>query len=227
MKNRWKKILSAVLLSGSLCLGSAAAAVPADEPYINDYLYELRQDEAVKQVLFVNIGQGTSAHIVFMEKEAENGAWMLTRSCDGVIGKNGGGKTVEGDMKTPYGVFNIRQGFGIKPNPGTSLPYTQVTEDTYACGCELYYNQIIDAEQTGHACEYGEHMIEYSPYYNYGLAIDYNRENQLGLGSAIFIHCMARPWTSGCVALPEEDMKYILQHCDAHAKVVIRQYIAP
>ena len=231
MMRKWKNIMAGALLSAMLCVGGTALAapVPAPDADIHDLLYQYRQDASVQQVLFVNIGKGSEAHVRFYEKDAASGAWTITRDCDAYAGKNGGGKTKEGDAKTPYGIFNVRTAFGIKANPGTTLPYIDVTNDTYACGCEQYYNQIIDAKKTGHVCaEDGEHMIKYSPHYNYGMAIDYNADNTLWLGSGMFIHCIgAKPWTGGCVALPEDDMSYILQHSNSGIKVIIQQYLAP
>ncbi|MCR4784652.1 MAG: L,D-transpeptidase family protein [bacterium] len=216
----------ALVFAGSLCLNGKACAESAPSSDINKLLYYYRQDASVQQLLFVNALRGSSAHIMFYEKDPDSGAWTIIRECKGITGKAGAGKTKEGDNKTPLGIFSVRTAFGIKADPGTKLPYVHVSDDTYACGCELYYNQIIDARETGHVCPYGEHMTEYSPHYNYGLAIDYNPDNVPGLGSAIFIHCIgAKPWTGGCVAMPESDMKYVLEHCDPGVKVIIQQYI--
>ncbi len=38
------------------------------------------------------------------------------------VGKNGLGKTGEGDSKTPIGTMHVLSAFGIKSNPGTSMP---------------------------------------------------------------------------------------------------------
>ncbi|MBQ1586162.1 MAG: L,D-transpeptidase family protein, partial [Ruminococcus sp.] len=42
-------------------------------------------------------------------------------------------------------------------------------------------------------------------------------------GSAIFLHCLGdrKPRTGGCVAVPEEQMYYIMQHVDPDCVVVI------
>ena len=44
-----------------------------------------------------------------------------------------------------------------------------------------------------------------------------------GLGSAIFLHCFgpAKPYTGGCVALPEEKMRFVMQHVRPDCVVVI------
>ena len=72
-----------------------------------------------------------------------NGKVLFTTSV--YIGKNGLGKEGEGDAKTPTGTLRVLSAFGVKPNPGTKIPYINVTSSIYACddNCE-YYNQIID-----------------------------------------------------------------------------------
>lgn len=68
-------------------------------------------------------------------------------------------------------------------------------------------------------------MIDFSPMYNYGMFTDYNAAGEYGKGSAIFIHCLGpKPYTGGCVALPEEDMKYFLENSEATLKVCIMTF---
>jgi L,D-peptidoglycan transpeptidase YkuD (ErfK/YbiS/YcfS/YnhG family) len=43
---------------------------------------------------------------------------------DVFVGKNGLGKTGEGDGKTPIGTLHPLSAFGVKPNPGTKMPST-------------------------------------------------------------------------------------------------------
>ena len=202
--------------------------LPGQDFDVREELFKLRSDETVKQVLFVRCEEGTKAHAQYLVKETTedgNVNWKIARECDAYIGLNGPGKTKEGDTMTPLGVFSVRGAFGIKSNPGTKLVYTKVTPDTYACGCEKYYNRIIDAKTTGHKCSEGEQMYYYSPEYNYGLATDYNPNNEPGKGSAIFIHCMGtKPYTGGCVAIPEDVMRYIIQDADPSIKVIIQKF---
>ena len=56
---------------------------------------------------------------------------------DVYVGKNGLGKTGEGDGKTPVGILHPLSAFGIKPNPGTKMPYIDVKPTTFACDEEL------------------------------------------------------------------------------------------
>ena len=179
--------------------------------------------DSVKQVLYVNCTGGSDGHLWLVEKDA-TGEWAVKRDAQCYIGKNGTGKTKEGDGKTPLGVFQVRTAFGIKDNPGTKLDYVKITDDIYCCGCEKFYNQLISATATGHKCDAGEHMIKYTREYNYGMFIDYNKDNVFGLGSAIFVHCTgASKHTAGCVAMPEADMKYVLEQAQPGILVVINK----
>ena len=143
---------------------------------------------------------------------------------DVFIGKNGLGKTGEGDGKTPVGTLRPLSAFGIKPNPGTTMPYIDVTPTTYACDedCE-YYNKIIDTSVVHHECK-GEEMYSCQPHYNYGIATDFNKECIYPNGSAIFIHVKGpKPYTGGCIAFDEDRMVDILKNCDMSLVITVKE----
>lgn len=174
------------------------------------------------KLIFIKYIGNAKAKVKFLKKNKIDNSWIKLLECDGYIGKNGLGKAREGDLKTPKGIFNIRNAFGIKKNPGTSINYINITEDIYACNDSKYYNQIINIKEKNHYNCKGEHMIEYMPEYNYGMEIDYNKNNIVGRGSSIFIHCIGnKKYTEGCIAITEEDMIYILKNCNINTKVLI------
>ncbi len=143
---------------------------------------------------------------------------------DVIIGKNGIGKTGEGDAKTPTGTLRPLSAFGIKPNPGTKMPYIDITPSTFACDedCE-YYNRIIDTAVVHHPC-HGEEMYSYQPHYNYGIATDFNKECVYPNGSAIFIHVKGpKPYTGGCIAFDEDKMVEILLNCDMSLVITVKE----
>lgn len=145
----------------------------------------------------------------------------IARLKAGLVGQKGiSANRREGSMKTPIGDFGMITAFGIKPNPGTQLPYIDIDENIYGCDDE-WYNQIIDIREHPHQCT-GEHMIDYSPHYNYGFFFDFNREQVRGLGCSIFFHCMGpNPYTGSCIAVSEENMVTILQNIDMSARIII------
>ena len=142
------------------------------------------------------------------------------------IGKNGIGKTAEGDCKTPTGTLHVVKAFGVKTKPeGCKFEYIDVTPTTFACDddCE-WYNQIIDVSKVGHEC-HGEDMYNIVPQYNYGLTTDYNAEYDHSKGSNIFIHCKhtEKRFTAGCIAFDEDKMVEILRCCDTSLIVKISE----
>jgi len=143
---------------------------------------------------------------------------------DVFIGKNGIGKTGEGDAKTPTGTLRPLSAFGIKPNPGTKMPYRDITPSTFACDedCE-YYNTIIDTAVVHHPCK-GEEMYSYQPQYNYGIETDFNKECVYPKGSAIFVHVKgSKTYTGGCIAFDEDKMVEILRNCDMSLLITVKE----
>lgn len=211
----------------------ATAETPTEEKVFDtdaaqarvDILQKYRLDDAVKQFMIVSHTEGWDANVWFYEKTDVNDAWTLVFDGEAYIGKNGMNKTKEGDSKTPCGDYEILQAFGILPNPGTTLEYIDITPDTFACDedCE-YYNQIINVKETGHDCK-GEAMYNYCPQYNYGLTTSYNKENKYPDGSAIFVHCKGqKPYTGGCIALDEKDMKVVLEKAEPGMRIYLDEY---
>ena len=176
------------------------------------------------QIVLVEYQSGSKA--VLSIHERQGGAWKELYSCTAYVGKNGIGKTKEGDKRTPTGTFNLTTPFGIKADPGANLPYTQVTKYHYWCGTSgsEYYNQLIDTRVTDRArTSSDEYLISYVPEYNYCMFIDYNASGEAGKGSCIFLHCTGKnSSTGGCVAVPESVMKKIVQWAKPGAKIVIQ-----
>ena len=176
--------------------------------------------------LFVvaQVGEKTTAWISMHEKDAD-GNWQQIMTTPGFIGKNGLGKTREGDNKTPVGTFYFTEAFGIATNPGCRLKYTQVDENTYWSGDANYkYNQMVYlSEYPALNTKDSEHIIDYNPHYIYAMNISYNEDGTAGKGSAIFLHCLGdkKPWTGGCVAIPESKMLFVIHNVKPECIVVI------
>ena len=185
----------------------------------DDILDSYQNDDSINQLLFVKYTGGSKAKVILYNKD--NGKWKKILSCSGEVGKNGIDKQREGDKKTPTGIFNLTHGFGIKKNPGTKVPYVKVNNNLYWCGDQNYYNQLIDITEKPHHCT-GEHLIDYTQCYAYGMFLDYNKECTLGKGSAIFLHCKGNSgYTAGCVAVSQENMIKILRSVEPGAKICI------
>lgn len=184
---------------------------------------ELDCADQTEQIVLVE-ATGSSAKVSFHEKV--NGVWRELGSTSGYVGRNGIGKTREGDGRTPTGTFNLTTPFGIKADPGAQMSYTQVTKYHYWCGTSgsEYYNQLVDTRKVNRSARStDEKLINYTGYYNYCLFIDYNASGAAGKGSCIFLHCTgSKKSTSGCIAIPEKVMKTAVQWVRPGAKIVIR-----
>lgn len=182
---------------------------------------QFASDDEVAQLLFVKYQNGSDAQAELWVK-TDDSKWTLVEQGPVFVGQNGLGKEKEGDRKTPVGIFTTTMAFGIKPNPGTALPYIQATESVYGCDDDpRYYNTIIDTAVVHHEC-HGEHLIDYVPHYHYGMTTSYNQEQIPGKGSCIFVHCKGpNPYTAGCVALDEDFMVKVLQACDTRLRICI------
>ena len=187
------------------------------------------QDEGVTQLFVVaGIGMDKTTAYVSMHQRDENGAWMQVLSTPGYVGKNGlclDADHKEGCGQTPVGVYHFNRAFGIAPDPGCAIPYFQVNGDTYWSGDPNYhYNEMMDInDYPALAMDDSEHIVDYEFQYQYCLNISFNEEGTPGRGSAIFLHCLGpiKPWTGGCVAIPENIMKLVMQKVDANCVVVI------
>ena len=172
----------------------------------------------------------TGAWISLHEKQ-KDGSWRMVMTTPGFIGKKGLGKKREGDMKTPQGVFHFNRAFGIADDPGCAIPYVKVDNDSYWSGERLRYNELVNAKDVPEfKLHHGnsEHLADYVYHYQYCLNISYNEERVPGLGSGIFLHCFgpARPFSAGCVAIPEPVMKFVMRRVDEKTVVVIDSYEA-
>ncbi len=187
------------------------------------------QDPKTEQ-LFVVAGMGmdkTTATISLHERDG-NGDWKQVLSTPGYVGKNGlclDEDHAEGCGQTPIGVYHFNKAFGIAPDPGCNLPYVQVNDDIYWSGDENQaYNEMVNINDypdldMGNS----EHIVDYEYEYQYCLNISFNEDGEAGRGSAIFLHCfgLKKPYTGGCVAVPEYIMKQIMQYVTEDCVVVI------
>lgn len=169
----------------------------------------------------------TTASISMHQKDAD-GSWKQILSTPGFVGKNGlclDADHVEGCGQTPVGVYHFNKAFGIAPDPGCAIPYIQVDDDIYWSGDpDNHYNEMVNIKDCPQlAMDDSEHIVDYEYQYQYCLNISFNEECTPGRGSAIFLHCFGptKPYTGGCVALPENIMKLVMQNVREDCVVVI------
>ena len=158
---------------------------------------------------------------------AQEGRYVKVFTCQALVGKNGPGKQSEGDTKTPLGTWTVGEAYGIKADPGSLLPYTQVTDDMYWCATgsngRKYNTLLYKSDDPDNDYSEDEHLMDYPIRYAYFLDLGYNAAGAPYAGNAIFLHCWKEPDypTGGCVAVSEEDMVTILRTITPGTSVTI------
>ncbi|ENL2787626.1 S-layer protein [Listeria monocytogenes] len=162
------------------------------------------------------VASGTSAQVKFWEKT--NGNWNQIFSTSGKVGSQGVGSADEYHSRTPRGAYSLGFAFGTS-NPGTSLPFKQITNNSYWISNvnDSQYNTWQERSSSNKA---DEHMASYPTQYRYGVVINYNTSRTKGAGSGFFLHCSNGAPTAGCVAIPTSHMSTVLQKLHTGAYIV-------
>jgi len=160
------------------------------------------------RVLVAVEGTGGSGCIVYVWEKLED-VWTLKLQTIGYLGKNGmSNHRVMGDKTTPIGVFLLNTPFGqCKPLEGFPANYIQVGK-SYVWEDDT--NRLVDG-----STREGERVgtRAYAGYYDYALDAGFNRGAIPNQGSALFLHCSvsSKTYSSGCVAIPKEQMIEIMK----------------
>tara|TARA_B100000029_G_scaffold203034_1_gene201241 strand:+ start:898 stop:1389 length:492 start_codon:yes stop_codon:yes gene_type:complete len=141
------------------------------------------------------------------------------------IGKNGKtNKKIEGDKKTPKGVFSLGNVFYRKDRnlkPITKLKSIPINKKMGWCNDikNKKYNKLIKINNN---FKY-EKMFRKDYKYDYIIPINYNIKNtKIGKGSAIFIHLTKNyKGTAGCIALKKKDLLILLKLIHRKTKIKI------
>lgn len=136
---------------------------------------------------------------------------------------------VEGDGKSPAGIFGLSAAFGTTEKTARiKLPYTKTDRFT-ECVDDVkssHYNRIVNRMQVGNFdWKSSEKMFEIVPQYDLGVFVEHNAERQAGGGSCIFLHIWkdANTGTAGCTAMARANMETILYRLDAKKNPVLIQ----
>lgn len=239
--NKTAKTIICILCIACLALGGLLIWSRVDLSNYKLYKNIISQDE-VEQTLFgqpiseerngeYRIGIKTAVdgdfHAELTIYQAQDGKYVEVFTCDAVVGKNGPGKQSEGDVKTPLGTWTIGEAYGIKEDPGSLLPYTQITDDMYWCATgsngTKYNTLLYKSDDPDNDYSEDEHLIEYDVPYAYLLNLGYNAAGAPYAGNAIFLHCWRGPDTptGGCVGVAEESMIEILRTVTPGTSVTI------
>ncbi len=141
------------------------------------------------------------------------------------IGKKGiTNNKIEGDKKTPSGLFSLGKVFYRKDKnykPITKLNLISIKKNMGWCDDvkSKKYNKLIKINSK---IRY-EKMYRKDYKYNYLITINYNTKNtKSGKGSAIFIHLTKNYFpTAGCIGIKKKDMLILLKLISKKTKIKI------
>ena len=142
---------------------------------------------------------------------------------------------VEGDSKSPAGVFALGTAFGdaAQPLPGMKLPYLVLTP-SIECVDDVSsknYNRIVDRSTVALDWNSSEHMRDVGEAYRWGVVIDHNatvpggNAPRPGGGSCVFLHIWHSPdsGTAGCTAMTSNNLESLLLWLDPSRSPAIVQ----
>ncbi|MGY3229415.1 L,D-peptidoglycan transpeptidase YkuD (ErfK/YbiS/YcfS/YnhG family) [Luteibacter sp. HA06] len=223
-------------LLGFVALGLTAAAAAFEAP---------AAWSVSRQMIVVTTDGWDADHGSLRAYERQGTTWVpIGTASDVTIGKRGsawgvglhpvqhdGLAKVEGDGRSPAGIFRVGEAFGYADTNGTALPYRGLTASDYCVDVTSspYYNQLVDAKQVGEKAVDGatEPMrrdlhFKGDHAYRIGFVIEHNPEGHRGAGSCIFAHLWRSPTspTAGCTAMTDETMEKLLAWLDPKKKPV-------
>tara|TARA_Y100000816_G_scaffold215540_1_gene160758 strand:- start:155 stop:649 length:495 start_codon:yes stop_codon:yes gene_type:complete len=142
------------------------------------------------------------------------------------IGKKGLTKNkIEGDKKTPVGIFSLGNLFYRKDRnakPLTKLKCVPIEKDMGWCDDvknKKYYNKLTKSSKNIRH----EKLFRRDYKYDFLIPINYNtKKTVIGKGSAIFIHLTKKfKPTSGCIAINKKDFLILLKLINKNTKIKI------
>lgn len=156
-----------------------------------------------------------------------NTVHFLGKKFECAVGRNGTIPALdkkEGDGKTPIGIYSLVEVW-YRPDRTsfeTALPLHKITGNDGWCDApdDKNYNKPVKLPYPA------SHEVLYRTAHVYDIfaVINYNYPHPVsGRGSAIFFHIAQDEFTptAGCVALKQEDLKYVLKHFSPSANFII------
>lgn len=201
-----------------------------------------------RQIIVVQAKTWDSVEAVLSLHEKKDGNWQTVKQgIPVVLGRKGLGwgrsfdidygaldKTAptkkEGDGKSPAGIFAIQQAFGFSEKaPYIKLPYITLT-DRIECVDDAesqHYNRIVDSPAMPLRDWKTSEKMSAIDVYKTGIVIEHNaRPVAKGCGSCVFFHIWEKPdkGTSGCTAMAEDNLSFLLQWLDPEKTPLLLQF---
>jgi L,D-peptidoglycan transpeptidase YkuD (ErfK/YbiS/YcfS/YnhG family) len=112
------------------------------------------------------------------------------------------------------GLFALPFTFGIRPDPGTAMPYRRITTTAWWCedNGSTAYNRWVDPLPGDCAAGESERLAGYTIAYTYAAVIGFNYDRPVrGRGAGIFLHANGHGYTAGCVSIPQSALVSLLR----------------
>lgn len=246
--NRARSRLAAVAAAATLALTTLLVSQPAGAARVPDYHpSRLANVGSAQQVLVVTADSWTTTYgtLRAYQRTGKNGWREIVPATPARLGWSGLAPEEDrrqGTGKTPAGTFGLVSAFGRQADPGTDLAYRQVDRDdawTYNPRVPSTYNvfQTVGRSWDSYG-GYVERLWSYGVQYDYVAVMDYNlptgpiRTGANGVrratspadtrkGGGIFLHVTNGKVTAGCIAVPRDTMREILQWLDPDARPII------
>ncbi|HUQ21036.1 MAG TPA: L,D-transpeptidase family protein [Gemmatimonadaceae bacterium] len=142
-----------------------------------------------------------------------------------------GPRKIEGDGRSPAGVFPLDTAFGFAPRDSmrwVHLPYVPLTDQTECVDdtASVHYNTVVERNKVP-AVDWNssEHMRRVGQY-QVGIIIGYNALPPVKpRGSCVFFHIWKGPrsTTAGCTALERKDLEAMMAWLDPRRRPVVVQ----
>jgi len=132
----------------------------------------------------------------------------------------------EGDNKTPRGKWKLTAVYYRADRveaPESTLPQFRIKPDMGWCDdpASIQYNRYVTLPRA----ERYEHLYRDDTSYDLVVTLNHNQSPVVtGLGSAIFIHCIApgKQHTAGCIALEHGTLQNLLRGASADTYLIIK-----
>ncbi|MBA4317342.1 MAG: hypothetical protein C0412_02975 [Flavobacterium sp.] len=178
------------------------------------------QLENVGQLLVVYNEKTESYTAVFVALEKKDNNWFVKQEPIAAgIGKNGFAlplQKLEGDGKSPTGIFKLGKLFSYEKQTNTLLENQQTSKE------DKWIDDVNSPDYNKHVsgatdAKSYENLLLNTDVYKYCTVIEYNTNPVIkGKGSAIFFHLCIKEncFTAGCVAIKEDYMKLMVNWLD-------------
>lgn len=177
-------------------------------------------DDASSLILVVNRSEQESgkAALMYLSKNTE-GIWTEGFSVDGRIS---GGESLK--TEALYGVYNPVQTFGNLSNPGSLLPYRELTgeEHWFLDPCSELYGELQTVSASSGVVSGAINLKEMKVFFNYGMIMKNQNEEQTC--KALLFHCLQNDPNDGRftgIQIPEDALRMLVQCVDEDTCMIV------